>query len=108
MTRRRNEENLRPSQNTESRYINKIETFLRKENQPYSERHIAERVFNLISKDGDGSIPTSKKDLRELSHIRNALKILVKEKKIIESLVEDPRTTEQVLHYSIMGWYATP
>ena len=106
MSQRRNEENFSPSQNTESRYINKIETFLRKENQPYSERHIAERVFNLIRK--DGSIPTSKADLRELSRIRNALKILVKEKKIIESLLEDPRTKEQVLHYSITGWYATP
>jgi hypothetical protein len=106
MSQRRNEENFSPSQNAESGYINKIETFLRKENQPYSERHIAERVFNLIRK--DGSIPTSKEDLRELSRIRNALKILVKEKKIIESLVEDPRTKEQVLHYSIMGWYATP
>jgi hypothetical protein len=106
MSQRRNEENFSPSQNIEFRYINKIETFLRKENQPYSERRIAERVFNLISK--NGSIPTSKKDLRELSRIRNALKILVKEKKIIESLVEDPRTKEQVLHYSIMGWYATP
>ena len=106
MGQRRNEENFSPSQNAEPRYINKIETFLRKENQPYSERHIAERVFNLIRK--DGSIPTSKEDLRELSHIRNALKILVKEKKIIESLVEDPRTREQVLHYSITGWYATP
>lgn len=106
MGQRRNEENFSPSQNAEPRYINKIETFLRKENQPYSERHIAERVFNLIRK--DGSIPTSKEDLRELSRIRNALKILVKEKKIIESLVEDPRTKEQVLHYSITGWYATP
>ena len=106
MGQRRNEENFSPSQNAESRYINKIETFLRKENQPYSERHIAERVFNLIRK--DGSIPTSKEDLRELSRIRSALKILVKEKKIIESLVEDPHTKEQVLHYSIMGWYATP
>jgi hypothetical protein len=106
MGKRRNEENFSHSQNAESRYINKIETFLRKENQPYSERHIAERVFNLIRK--DGSIPTSKEDLRALSRIRNALKILVKEKKIIESLVEDPRTKEQVLHYSITGWYATP
>ena len=101
MSQRRNEENFSPSQNTESRY---------KQNrdipQPYSERHIAERVFNLISK--DGSIPTSKKDLRELSRIRNALKILVKEKKIIESLVEDPRTREQVLHYSIMGVVRNP
>jgi hypothetical protein len=106
MGQRRNEEKFSPSQKAESRYINKIETFLRKENQPYSERHIAERVFNLIRK--DGSIPTSKEDLRELSRIKNALKILVKEKKIIESLVEDPRTKEQVLHYSITGWYATP
>jgi hypothetical protein len=106
MSQRRNEENFSPSQNAEARYINKIETFLRKENQPYSERHIAERVFNLIRE--DGSIPTSEEDLREISRIRNALKILVKEKKIIESLVEDPRTKEQVLHYSITGWYATP
>jgi hypothetical protein len=106
MSQRRNEENFSPYQNAESRYIKKIETFLRKENQPYSERHIAERVFNLIRE--DGSIPTSEEDLREISRIRNALKILVKEKKIIESLVEDPRTKEQVLHYSITGWYATP
>jgi hypothetical protein len=36
------------------------------------------------------------------------LKILVKEKKIIESLIEDPKAKEQVMHYSTVGWYATP
>jgi hypothetical protein len=29
--------------------------------------------------------------------------MLVKEKKIIESLIEDPKTREQVMHYSIVG-----
>jgi hypothetical protein len=106
MSQRRNED-ISSSKNIESRYVNKIETFLRRENQPYSERHIAERVFNLISRN-EGNIPTSKEDLRELTHIRNALKILVGEKKIIESLIEDPQTKEQVLHYSVTGWYATP
>jgi hypothetical protein len=108
MSQRQNEGNIKSSsKTTATRYVNKIEVFLRKENQPYSERHIAERVFNLVSRK-EGNIPASKKDLRELSHIKNALKILVKEKKIIESLIEDPKTKEQVMHYSITGWYATP
>jgi hypothetical protein len=108
MSQRQNEENIRSSSKiTASRYVKKIEVFLRKENQPYSEHRIAERVFNLVSRK-EGNISASKKDLRELSHIRNALKILVREKKIIESLIEDPNTKEQVMHYSITGWYATP
>jgi hypothetical protein len=56
----------------------------------------------------EGNIPTSEKDLRELSLIRNALKTLVEKKKIIESLIEDPETKEQVMQYSIVGWYVTP
>jgi adenine-specific DNA methylase len=106
MSQRRNEEMIGSSKNTEARYVNKIEAFLRKENQPFSERHIAERVFNYVS--GKSDIPATKRDLEKLSHIRNALKILVKEKKIIESLIEDPVTKEQVMYYSITGWYATP
>ena len=85
-----------------ARYANKIESFLRRENQPYSERRIANLVFNIALTKG-GNIPTSKKDIRALSNIRNALKMLVKEKKIIESLIEDPKTREQVMHYSIVG-----
>jgi hypothetical protein len=108
MSPKKNEGKIRSSsQIVPTRYAKKIENFLRKENRPYSERRIAERVFNIVLGKKD-SIPTSKKDLRELSHIRNALKILVKEKKIIESLIEDPKAKEQVMHYSTVGWYATP
>ena len=108
MSQKKNKENAKSSyQIIAARYANKIESFLRKENQPYSELHIAERVFN-ITLYKEGNIPTSEKDLRELSLIRNALKTLVEKKKIIESLIEDPETKEQVMHYSIVGWYVTP
>ena len=40
------------------------------------------RFIALIKK---GNIPTSKRDIRSLSNIKNALKILATEKKIIES-----------------------
>jgi hypothetical protein len=103
MSQKKNKENVRSSyQIIAARYADKIESFLRKENQPYSEGRIANLVFNIdLTK--LGNIPTSKKDIRTLSNIRNALKILVKEKKIIESLIEDPKTKEQVMHYSIVG-----
>lgn len=108
MNQKKNEEKVGSSPRiTVTRYAKKIENFLRKENQPYSELHIAERVFN-ITLYKEGNIPTSEKDLRELSNIRNALKTLVEKKKIIESLIEDPETKEQVMHYSIVGWYVTP
>ena len=103
MGQKKSEEKDRsPSKIAVTRYANKIEMFLRKENRPYSER-----LFNLVL-GKEGNIPASKKDLRELSHIRNALKILVKDKKIIESLIEDPSIKEQGMHYSIVGWYSTP
>jgi hypothetical protein len=108
MSQEKNEEKIRSSSRiTATRYAKKIENFLRKENQPYSELRIAEQVFSITSYK-EGNIPTSEKDLRELSLIRNALKILVEKKKIVESLIEDPETKEQVMHYSIMGWYVTP
>jgi hypothetical protein len=103
MTQKKNKEKVRSSyQIIAARYADKIESFLRKENQPYSEPRIAKLVFN-IALTKEGNIPTSKRDIRSLSNIKNALKILVTEKKIIESLIEDPRTKEQVMHYSIMG-----
>jgi len=103
MSQKKNEKKVRsPYQIIAARYANKIEIFLRRENQPYSERRIANLVFNIALTKG-GIIPTSKKDIRALSNIRNALKMLVKEKKIIESLIEDPKTREQVMHYSIVG-----
>jgi hypothetical protein len=107
MSQKKNKENIRSSyQIIAARYADKIESFLRKENQPYSEPRIAKLVFNIALTKG-GNIPTSKRDIKSLSNIRNALKILVTEKKIIESLIEDPRTKEQVMHYSIVGNAAT-
>jgi hypothetical protein len=43
-----------------------------------------------------------------LSCIKGALKILARDKKVIEALIEDPVTKEQVMHYSVSGWYSTP
>jgi hypothetical protein len=107
MTQKKNKENIRSSyQIIAARYADKIESFLRKENQPYSEPRIAKLVFNIALTKG-GNIPISKRDIKSLSNIRNALKILVTEKKIIESLIEDPRTKEQVMHYFIVGNAAT-
>jgi hypothetical protein len=42
---------------------------------------MAKLVFN-IALTKKGNIPTSKRDIRSLSNIKNALKILVTEKKI--------------------------
>jgi hypothetical protein len=85
MSQKKNKENAKSSyQIIAARYADKIESFLRKENQPYSEPRIAKLVFN-IALTKKGNIPTSKKDIIALSNIRNALKILVTEKKIIES-----------------------
>jgi hypothetical protein len=107
MSQKKNKENVRSSyQIIAARYANQIESFLRKENQPYSEPRIAKLVFNIGLTKG-GNIPTSKKDIKSLTNIKNALKILVTERKIIESLIEDPRTKEQVMHYSIVGNPAT-
>jgi len=109
MSTKKNEKKIKAASKISiTTYAKKIEEFLKKENKPYSEPHIAEQVFNIkIEKEGS-NIPVSKEELQELSRIRNALKILVRERRAIESLIEDPDTKEQVMHYSIIGWYATP
>lgn len=87
-------------------YTKSIENFLKKGNKPYSASYIAEHVFGIkVRKD---NLPSSKEELKKLTHIKDALKILVKEKKVIESLFEDPFTKEQKMHYSLSGWNATP
>jgi hypothetical protein len=89
------------------KYTKLIEEFLKKEDKPFSEPHIAERVFGIKIRK-EGNLPSSKQQLVKLSQIKDALKILVKEKKIFEALLEDPVSKEQVMHFSISGWYATP
>jgi hypothetical protein len=89
------------------KYTKLIEEFLKKEDKPFSEPHIAERVFGIKIRK-EGNLPSSKQQLVKLSRIRDALKILVKEKKVFEALHEDPVSKEQLMHFSISGWYATP
>ena len=81
-------------------YSKKIETFLVKNRGKfYSELQIAEKVFGLkLGKDGD--IPKSQKQMQKLSDIRNTLKLLMTQKKLIGSLLEDPHTRESMMRYS--------
>jgi len=60
MTQKKNKEKVRSSyQIVAAKYADKIESFLRKENQPYSEPRIAKLVFN-IALTKKGNIPTQK------------------------------------------------
>jgi hypothetical protein len=86
-------------------YAKNIQDFLGVQNAPYSEKQIAEQVFGIKNED---NIPHSKEDLSNLSDLKTALKLLVREKKIVEALIEDPDTQEQLMYYSVSGWYATP
>jgi hypothetical protein len=82
-----------------AKYKNSIEHFLKKENKPYSQLQIAEELFDIPLRK-EGNVPSSKEELLKLSQIKDALKILTKERKIIGSLIEDPTTKEEVMSYS--------
>ena len=82
-----------------------IEDFLKKENKPYSEHHVREKLFDIRINEG---IPSSAEELLTLSRIKEALKSLTREQKISGSLIEDPITKEQVMYYSTSGHYAGP
>jgi len=82
-----------------TKYKNSIERFLKKENKPYSQLQIAEELFDITLRK-EGNVPSSKEELLKLSDIKDALKILTNERKIIGSLIEDPITQEEVMYYS--------
>ena len=82
-----------------TKYKNSIEHFLKKENKPYSQLQIAEELFDIPLRK-EGNVPSSKEELLKLSDIKDALKILTNERKIIGSLIEDPITKEEVMCYS--------
>lgn len=81
-------------------YSQKIEDFLIKHNsESYSEFQIAEQVFGLkMSKDDD--LPNSGEELAILSHVRDALKLLMTEQKVRASLLEDFHTMRNIMQYS--------
>jgi len=60
---------------------------------------IAEELFDITLRK-EGNVPSSKEELLKLSDIKDALKILTNERKIIGSLIEDPITKEEVMCYS--------
>ena len=60
---------------------------------------IAEELFDIPLRK-EGNVPSSKEELLKLSDIKDALKILTNERKIIGSLIEDPITKEEVMCYS--------
>lgn len=82
-----------------TKYKNLIEDFLKKENKPYSQLLLAEELFDIPLRK-EGNIPSSTEELLKLSYVDDALKILMKEGKVIGSLIEDPITNEEVMYYS--------
>lgn len=82
-----------------TKYKNSIEDFLKKENKPYSQLQLAEELFDIPLRK-EGNVPSSKEELLKLGHIDDALKVLMKEGKVIGSLIEDPITNEEVMSYS--------
>jgi len=60
---------------------------------------IAEELFDITLRK-EGNVPSSKEELLKLSDIKDALKILTKERKVIRSLIEDLVTKEEVMCYS--------
>jgi hypothetical protein len=68
-----------------TKYKNLVEDFLKRENKPYSQLQLAEELFNIPLRK-EGNVPSSK--------------VLMKEGKVIGSLIEDPITNEEVMYYS--------
>jgi hypothetical protein len=82
-----------------TKYKNLVEDFLKRENKPYSQLQLAEELFNIPLRK-EGNVPSSTQELLKLSHLDDALKVLMKEGKVIGSLIEDPITNEEVMYYS--------
>ncbi len=86
-------------------YSQKIEDFLLKQrDRSYSELQIAKQVLGVNL----DKLPSSQAQLIKLSHVKDALKLLLQEGKVKGVLIEDSVTKEQEMHYSISGWYVTP
>jgi|SRR5919108_1840504 hypothetical protein len=81
-----------------TQYKNLVEDFLKRENKPYSQLQLAEELFDIPLRK-EGNVPSTQ-ELQKLSHLDDALKVLMKEGKIIGSLIEDPITNEEVMYYS--------
>jgi hypothetical protein len=82
------------------RYASIIERHLRSENSLFSENQIVKEVLKVKLETPD-DIPSSTNDLCTLTQIRESLRKLVAQKKIVQTLVQDPVTKEETMYYVI-------
>jgi hypothetical protein len=82
------------------RYASIIERHLRSESSLFSESDIVKEVLK-VRLDTQDDIPSSTDDLYTLTEIRESLRKLVAQRKIVQTLVQDPLTKEETLYYVI-------
>ena len=75
-----------------------IEQYLKNETISRSESDIAKEILN-VELDTDDDIPSSTKDLDQLTEIRESLRKLISQRKIFQTLVQDPNTKEETAYY---------
>lgn len=83
-----------------NRYASLIERYLKNETMMHSESEIAKRVLKVTLETKD-DIPASANDLYKLAEIRESLRMLVAQRKIVQTLVQDPLTKEETMYYVI-------
>lgn len=83
-----------------NRYASLIERYLKNETMMHSESGIAKRVLKVTLETKD-DIPASANDLYKLAEIRESLRMLVAQRKIVQTLVQDPLTKEETMYYVI-------
>jgi hypothetical protein len=91
-------EKTKDSKNIVSVYAQPIEQYLKGQVIPHSESDIIKEVLK-IKLDTDDDIPSSKQDLEKLAEIRGALRTLVSQRRVFQTLVLDPQTKEQTPYY---------
>ena len=91
-------EKTRDRENNVSMYVQLIEKYLKGQVIPHSESDIIKEVLK-IKLDTDDDIPSSKQDLEKLAEIRGALRTLVSQRRVFQTLVLDPQTKEQTPYY---------
>jgi hypothetical protein len=83
-----------------NRYASIIERHLKSESSSFSENEIVKEVLRVKLETQD-DIPSSTNDLYKLTEIRESLRKLVTQRKIVQTLVQDPLTKEETMYYVI-------
>jgi hypothetical protein len=83
-----------------NRYASIIERHLKSESSSFSENEIVKEVLRVKLETQD-DIPSSTNDLYKLTEIRESLRKLVAQRKIVQTLVQDPLTKEETMYYVI-------